>query len=47
MRLILFDGGVREQTNVVMDVKVEKRARFPPCFVDYEVIESVMLVRLR
>lgn len=29
-----------------MDIKVEQGPGFPPCFVDYEVVEGVMLEEL-
>lgn len=43
MRLVLLNGGICQQTNVVMDVKVEQRPRFSSCFVDNEIVERVML----
>lgn len=43
VRFILFLRSVREQSDIVVDVKVEERSRFPASFVDNEVVEGVRL----
>ena len=45
MRFILLLGGVSKQTNIIMNIKVEQRARFTPGFVYNEVIKGIMLSR--
>lgn len=43
VRLVLFLSSIRQQTNVVVHVKVEERTRFTASFVDDEVVEGVSL----
>lgn len=43
--LIFLDSGVLYETDIIMYVEVEKRPRFPSCFVYYEVVKSVMLAK--
>ena len=45
MRFIFLLGSVCEQSDVVMDVKIEQRPRFSSRLVDNEVIECIMLPR--
>jgi hypothetical protein len=48
VRFIFFFGRISKQAYVVMDVKVEERARLSPSLVDDKVVERVMLLtRLR
>jgi hypothetical protein len=44
--LVLFEGRVGEETNVVVHVKVEEWTGLATGFVDYEVVEGVMLEAL-
>ena len=43
MGFVLLDISIRQETDVVMDVKVEERAGLSSCFVDDEVVESIVL----
>lgn len=43
VRLVLLHRGVGEEAHIIMHIEVEKRARFASRFVDYEVVECVML----
>lgn len=43
VRFVLLFGCVREETDVVMDVKVEQGTRFATGFVDYEIVERIVL----
>ena len=41
---VLLDRCIGQQPNVVVYIEIEERAGLAPGFVDYEVVEGVMLV---
>ena len=43
VRLVLFDGGIGEHANIVVDIKVEQRARLSSRLVDDKVVEAVVM----
>jgi hypothetical protein len=45
MRFILLLGCVGEKANVVMNIKIEQRARFSPGFVDDKIVKCIVLCR--
>lgn len=43
MRLVFLNARVGQQTDVVVDIKVEQRAGLPASLIDNKVVESVVL----
>ena len=43
MKLVFLNARVGQQTDVVVDIKVEQRAGLPASLIDNKVVESVVL----